>query len=107
MSELHVRNAGVGRDSAGIVELEYGPVRRGGGRADGRLGKEEGDEVPEGFWGEVSEEAVQHVAWDLVGMDGSGVAYLIGVEAGFVGRPRRDEHTMGIRPSSMGATRLV
>ena len=74
MSELHVRNAGVGGDSAGVVELEYGPVRRRGGCADGRLGKEEGDEVQEGFWGQISEEAVQHVAWDLVGMDGIGVA---------------------------------
>ena len=71
MSELHVRNDSVGRDSAGVVELEYGFVRRCRDRADGSLGEEEGDEVQEGFWGKVSKEAVQHVAWDLVGMGSS------------------------------------
>lgn len=53
---------------AGVVELEHGSVRRGGDGADGRLGQEERDEVSEGFWGQVSEEAVLHAAGDLVGV---------------------------------------
>lgn len=53
---------------AGVVELEHGLVRRGGDGADGCLGQEERDEVSEGFRGEVSEEAVLHVAGDLVGV---------------------------------------
>lgn len=68
MSELHVRGAGVDWDRAGVVELEYGSVRSSSGCADGRLGEEEGDEVQEGFWGEIPKEAVLDVAWDLVGM---------------------------------------
>lgn len=68
MSELHVRNAGVGRDSAGVVELEYGSVRSSRNGADGSVGEEERDEVQEGFWGELPEKAVQHVAWNLVGI---------------------------------------
>ena len=68
MSELHVRNGGVGGDGAGVVELEHGFVRGRRGGADGRLGEEEGDEISEGFWGQVSEEAVQRIAWDMVGM---------------------------------------
>ena len=67
MPELHVRDAGVGGDRARVVELEHGPLRARGGHADGHLGEEEGGEVQEGVWGQVSEEAVQHVAWDLVG----------------------------------------
>ena len=58
VSELHVRIAGVGGDSAGVVELEHGPFHGGGDCADERLGEEEGDEVQEGFWGQISEEAV-------------------------------------------------
>ena len=68
MSELHVRSAGVGGNSAGVVELEYGSVRSGRHSADGSVGEEERDEVQEGFWGEIPEKAVQHVAWDLVGI---------------------------------------
>ena len=68
MSELHVRNAGVGGDSPGVVELEHGSVCRGSGCADGHLGEEEGVEVQEGFRRQISEEAVQYAAWDLVGM---------------------------------------
>ena len=68
MSELHVRNGGVGGDGAGVVELEHGSVRGRRDGADGHLGEEEGDEVSEGFRGQVSEEAVLHVAWDMVGM---------------------------------------
>ncbi len=68
MSELHVRNAGVGGHSAGVVELEYGFVRSGRDGADGSVGEEEGDEIQEGFWGEIPEKEVHYVAWDLVGM---------------------------------------
>ena len=72
MSELHVRNGGVGGDSAGVVELEHGFFRGRRDGADGRLGEEEGDEVSEGFRGQVSEEAVLHIAWDMVGMEFGG-----------------------------------
>ena len=58
----------MGGDGARVVELEHGFVRGRGDGPDGRLGEEEGNEVPEGFWGQVSEEAVLHVAWDMVGM---------------------------------------
>lgn len=64
-------------DRAGVVELEHGFVRRGGDGADGCLGQEERDEVSKGFWGQVSEEAVLHVAWDLVVGGGS----MIGVQS--------------------------
>ncbi len=73
MSELHVRNAGVGGDRAGVVELEYGSVRSGRDGADGGVGEEEGNAIQEGFWGEIPEKEVQYVAWDLVGV-GLGVA---------------------------------
>ena len=72
MSELHVRSGGVGGDGAGVVELEHGFVRGRRDGADGRLGEEEGDEVSERFRGQVSEEAVLHVAWDMVGMECGG-----------------------------------
>ena len=62
----------MGGDGAGVVELEHGFVRRRRDGADGHLGEEEGDEVSEGFRGQVSEEAVLHVAWDMVGMEFGG-----------------------------------
>lgn len=55
-------------DRARVLELEYGSIRGSSICADGRLGEEEGDEVQEGFWGEIPKEAVLDVAWDLVGM---------------------------------------
>ena len=63
----------MGGDGAGVVELEHGFVRGRRDGADGHLGEEEGDEVSEGFRGQVSEEAVLHVAWDMVGMEFGGV----------------------------------
>lgn len=51
------------------MELEYRFLRSSSGRTDGRLGEEERVEVQKGFWGQISKEAVQHVAWDLVGME--------------------------------------
>lgn len=68
MSKLHVRGAGVDWDRAGVLELEHSSVCSSSSCTDGRLGEEERDEVQEGFWREVSEEAVLDVAWDLVGM---------------------------------------
>lgn len=88
MSKLHVRNAGMGGNSASIVELEYGFIRSSSGCADGCLGEEERDEVQKGFWGKVSEEAVQHVAWDLVGMGLGEYDYRLSLVAG---RVRREE----------------
>ena len=69
----------MGWDRAGVVELEHGVLCCSGDGADGRVGEEEGGEVSEGFWGEVSEKAVQHVAWDLVGMDEAGELTMVGL----------------------------
>lgn len=61
-------------DRAGVVELEHGLFCSSCRWADGRLGEEERNEVQKGFWGQIPEEAVQHVAWYLVGTGPGGAS---------------------------------
>jgi len=74
VSELSLRDDGVGGHSDDQSVVEYGCVPRGGGGADGGLGQEEGGEVSEGVWWEVSEEAVCDGAGCVV-KDGSSDAF--------------------------------
>ena len=76
----------MGGDCAGVVELEHGFVRGRRDGADGHMGEEEGDEVSEGFRGQVSEEALLHVAWDMVGMEFSEVRLRLRL---WIGRAQR------------------